>query len=75
MPRYRIRIDLSDLTFVKLRLIRGSGFKDPVIQNHIKAPSFPEIDSSAAMMEEALPAEILGAYLTIEAYYATRAAL
>jgi hypothetical protein len=44
------------LIHVKLHLITGSGFKDPVIQDHIKAPSFPEIDPSVAMMEESLPA-------------------
>jgi hypothetical protein len=50
------------LTFVKLHLITGSGFKDPVIQDHIKAPGFPEIAPFVAAMEESLPAEILSAY-------------
>jgi threonine synthase len=38
-----------------LLLITGSGFKEPLIYDHIKAPSFPEIDPSITMMEKSLP--------------------
>jgi hypothetical protein len=43
------------LIHVKLHLIMESGFKDPVIQDHMKAQGFTEIDPSAAAMEESLP--------------------
>lgn len=40
-------------------LITGSGFKEPIPLEHVKTPTFPEIDPSVDRLEETLPLDSL----------------